>query len=187
MLPEPGKQDHDTDMSSQSFITEAGRRMAAVQPWVSTAARLVLAGVLGYAGLSKVAEPASSVQAVAAYELFGDEINTLIGFSLPFLELALAALLLAGLATRYAGAASGALMLVFIAGIVSAWARGLSIDCGCFGDGGPVAPGEEDYLTPLLRDVGFLLPAGILMAWPRSVLSLDRLIGLDTDPIKDTD
>ena len=47
-------------------------------------------------------------------------------------------------------------MIVFIAAVSSAWARGLSIDCGCFGGGGQVAAGQTKYLQEILRDVGLL-------------------------------
>lgn len=164
---------------STSTDAPAPRSWAALQPWLTFGVRLGLAGVLGYAALSKIQAPTLSVQAIEAYELFGDGLNTLIGYTLPFFELALAVLLLVGLATRYAGVVSALLMVVFIAGITSAWARGLSIDCGCFGSGGQVAPGEADYLTPLLRDLGFLAMAAFLTVWPRSPLSLDRFVGLD--------
>lgn len=173
-----------TDAETSPAATPTGGlagRWTAARPWVSLAARLGLAGVLGYAGLSKVGDPAGSVRAVEAYELLGDGLATAVGYALPFFELALAVLLLLGLATRYAGAVSGLLMLAFIAGIASAWARGLSIDCGCFGDGGPVPPGEADYVTPLLRDVGFLALATIVTVWPGSPLSVDRLLGTDRD------
>ncbi|WP_017591251.1 MauE/DoxX family redox-associated membrane protein [Nocardiopsis potens] len=152
-------------------------RWAAVQPWVTLAARVALAGILGYAAYSKL-PVALSIQSVEAYDLFPDPVNEFIGITLPLLEFALALLLLVGLATRYAGAATGLLMLVFIAGIVSAWARGLNIDCGCFGTGGPVAPGETAYGVDIARDIGFLALAGIVMVWPRSPLSLDRFAGL---------
>ncbi|RCV47388.1 MauE/DoxX family redox-associated membrane protein, partial [Marinitenerispora sediminis] len=131
-----------TDIEEQQQPGPAGgagpSRWAAAQPWVSLAARLGLAAVLGVAGISKVGAPALSVQAVEAYQLFPDSVNQFIGYTLPFFEIALALLLVAGLATRYVGAVGGALMVVFIAGIISAWARGLSIDCGCFGSGGQV-------------------------------------------------
>lgn len=148
------------------------------QPWVTLFARVGLAAVLGYAGLSKVTTPVVSVQTVEAYELLPAELVRVVGYTLPAFEIAVAALLLAGLATRYVGALSGVLMLAFIVGIVSAWARGLSIDCGCFGSGGQVAPGEADYVTPLLRNVGFLALASVVMVWPRSPFSVDRACGL---------
>jgi uncharacterized membrane protein YphA (DoxX/SURF4 family) len=152
-------------------------RWVTMRPWVALLARLVLAGTLGYAGLSKIGDPVGSVRSVAAYNLFGDRLNEVIGYTLPFLELGLAVLLLAGLATRYAGVLSGLLLAAFVLGILSAWARGLSIDCGCFGGGGPVAPGEENYLGPLLRNLGLILLAGLLALRPRSPLALDGALG----------
>ncbi|MFD0774505.1 MauE/DoxX family redox-associated membrane protein [Streptomonospora algeriensis] len=148
-----------------------------VQPWLTLLARLVLAGVLAWAAVSKL-PPALSVQSVEAYQLFPSEIAEFIGFTLPLLELALALLLVLGLATRYVGAASGLLMVVFIAGIVSAWARGLNIDCGCFGTGGQVGEGETSYGFDIARDLGFLALAAVIAIRPRSPLALDRLFGL---------
>jgi hypothetical protein len=63
--------------------------------------------------------------------------------------------------------------MVFIAGVTQAWARGLSIDCGCFGGGGTVAPGATAYLQEIVRDVGFLAMAAWLVARPHSLLSMD--------------
>ena len=83
-------------------------------------------------------------------------------------------LLLAGIGTRPAAAASGVLMIVFIAGVGSAAVRGLSIDCGCFGGGGAVPPDQTAYGAEIARDIGLLLLAGWLVARPRSRLSLER-------------
>jgi uncharacterized membrane protein YphA (DoxX/SURF4 family) len=88
---------------------------------------------------------------------------------LPWLEIGLGVALLAGVATRLVAAFSAALLLVFVAGVTQAWARGLSIDCGCFGGGGAVTPGETAYGRELLRDVGFLLLAGWLVVRPRTL------------------
>lgn len=148
-----------------------------LQPWVSLAARLGLAGVLAVSAYTKL-PPALAVTSVEAYQLFPSDVAVFIGFTLPLFELALALLLLSGLATRYVGAVTGLLMIVFIAGIISAWARGLTIDCGCFGTGGPVAEGETAYGIDIARDVGFLALAGIVMIWPRSPFALDRFLGL---------
>jgi uncharacterized membrane protein YphA (DoxX/SURF4 family) len=101
----------------------------------------------------------------------------IVGAAQPFLEIALGLLLLAGLATRLVAGISAALLLVFIAGIISAWARGLQIDCGCFSSGGDLAAGKEAaYWLDILRDVGFLALAGILLWKPRSRFSVDRVL-----------
>lgn len=140
---------------------------------VSTVARVVLGGVLLVAGAIKVADPVTSEQAVRAYELLPHSLETPVGWGLPFLEVALGLLLLVGYGTRIAAAIGGVLMIVFIAAVSSAWARGLSIDCGCFGGGGEVAPGQTQYVQEILRDTGLLLLAGWLVRLPRSRLALD--------------
>lgn len=144
-----------------------------VAPWLTTAARVALAVILGWAGLAKVASPALSVLAVEAYQLLPGWGATAVGYGLPFLEFALAALLLVGLGTRVAGIAAAALLVVFIAGIASAWARGLAIDCGCFGGGGQVDPADTRYGQEILRDAGILALAGWVAVLPRSQFSLD--------------
>lgn len=146
-------------------------------PWVATAARLVLAGVLGVAGALKVGDPAGSVAAVRAYQLLPDGLERVVGYGLPFLEVGLAVLLLVGLATRLAAVGAFVLMLAFVVGIASAWARGLAIDCGCFGGGGTVDPADTDYLPTIARDLGLALLAALLVWRPGSRFALDAAAG----------
>jgi uncharacterized membrane protein YphA (DoxX/SURF4 family) len=143
------------------------------QLWASTLARLVLAGVLGYAGAIKIANPDQAAAAVQAYRIFPAAVGEAIGYAVPVVELALALLLLIGLFTRLAAAATAILMVAFIIGVASAWVRGLSIDCGCFGGGGEVAAGETRYLQEIIRDLLFLGLACWLVAFPRSRYAVD--------------
>ncbi|MET8312076.1 MauE/DoxX family redox-associated membrane protein [Micromonospora sp. NPDC005173] len=153
--------------------TRAGR-WPAVRPWLGIAARLGLAAVWLVAGASKVGDLAASGRAVNAYQVMPYDVATVIGAALPFVELALGVLLLLGLATRLSAVVSAVLLVVFIAGIASAWARGLAIDCGCFGSGGQLAEGQApSYLPEILRDLGFLVLAGFLLIWPRTPVSVD--------------
>lgn len=141
---------------------------------VSIIARLVLGGVLAAAGILKLLEsPAEQVRAVRAYQLLPIGLDAVVGYTLPFLEVALALLLVIGLLTRFAAVASGLLMLVFIAGVASAWARGLTIDCGCFGGGGEVAAGDTKYVEEIVRDIGLVALAAWLTVRPGQLLSLD--------------
>jgi uncharacterized membrane protein YphA (DoxX/SURF4 family) len=137
-------------------------------------ARVVLGGVLLVAGALKAADPQASVSAVRAYELLPAGLATVVGWGLPFAEIALGALLLAGLGTRAVAAAVAVLLLVFVAAVLSAALRGLSIDCGCFGGGGRVAPGNTAYGAEIARDLGLVLLAGWLVFRPNSRLSLER-------------
>lgn len=139
--------------------------------WVSTAARLVLGSVLVVAGALKVADPQGSVAAVRAYELLPAAAATAVGWGLPFAEVLIGLVLLLGIAVRPAAVAAAGLLAVFVAAVASAAARGLSIDCGCFGGGGPVPAGETAYGTEIARDVGLLALAAWLVARPESRLS----------------
>ena len=156
-------------------------RLRTAQPWLSTVARVGLAAVLIASGWLKLVDPDASVRAVRAYRLLPETLARGVGFGLPVLELALAALLLLGLGTRLAAAVFAALLVVFIIGVASVWARGLSIDCGCFGGGGQVAAGQTHYLREILRDVGLLVVALALAAFPRSRWSLDGALRLTDD------
>lgn len=150
------------------------------QPWLSTLARLGLAGVWLVAGGLKVTEPQQALAAVAAYEILPPALVPIVGFGLPLLEIALGLLLLVGLLSRAAAVLSIVLLLVFMAGVASAWARGLSIDCGCFGGGGDVAPGTTEYVQEILRDTGFMILAGFVAIRPRSRISVDRRFEQET-------
>lgn len=152
---------------------------------VGTAVRLGLAAVWLVSGGLKLADPIGSAVAVDAYDVLPTGAVPVVAAVLPLLELALGALLLAGAGTRLAAVVSAVLLTGFLAGLVQAWARGLSIDCGCFGGGGPVAPGEERYGTTLLRDLGFLAMALWLSVRPRTLLSVDRTGGPRPGPAGD--
>ncbi|WJK40273.1 MauE/DoxX family redox-associated membrane protein [Solwaraspora sp. WMMA2056] len=154
-----------------------GGRWPVVVPWLGTAARLGLAAVWLYAGGSKVTDLAGSGRAVNAYQIFPYDLAMVIGAALPLVELALGVLLLIGLATRLCAVLSAGLLVVFVAGIASAWARGLRIDCGCFGVGGELTAGQDPSYGPeILRDLAFLALAGFLIWFPRTRWSADRVI-----------
>ena len=88
----------------------------------------------------------------------------------------LAVLLLAGLLTRWAALATGLLMAAFVVGIASVWARGYSIDCGCFGGGGDISPAgrASRYTQEIIRDLAFAAMGIWLYLRPRSLYSLEK-------------
>ena len=143
-----------------------------VRDVVGTVVRLGLAAVFLVSGVLKAVDPDTTYVAVRAYDVLPKPGVAVVAGVLPWLEIALGLLLLAGVATRLVAAAGGILMLVFITGVTQAWARGLSIDCGCFGGGGAVAPDQTSYGTELLRDTAFLLMAAWLVVRPRTLGAL---------------
>ena len=156
------------------------------QLWASTAARLILAGVLAVAGGLKVTQPVQAVMAVQAYEVFPPTLGQFLGYARPLFELALALLLLLGVADPDDGPDRG-------------WA-----------DGGvhrrhrqrlgarpehrlrllrqrrpaPAGGVAVRYLPEILRDLLFLGLASWLAVFPASRLALDKagLSGAPHDP-----
>jgi uncharacterized membrane protein YphA (DoxX/SURF4 family) len=149
------------------------RPSARVLDGIGTLARLGLAAVWLISGGIKVSDLNQTYVAVQAYDLLPSDVVTVVAGALPFLELALGVLLVAGLGTRLTAAVSALVLLAFIGAVAQSWARGLTIDCGCFGGGGQVAEGDTRYPQEIARDIGFLLLAAWLLVRPRTLFGLD--------------
>ncbi|GGK16002.1 hypothetical protein GCM10010124_05790 [Pilimelia terevasa] len=153
----------------------AAGRWRLAQPWLTVLVRLGLTAVWLVAGGAKVGDLDHSGRVVHAYQLMPYDVAMAVGAVLPFVELGVGLLLLAGLATRLTAALSTAMLLAFVGGIIWAWSKGLTIDCGCFGGGGELAAGQSpSYLADLLRDAGFLAMSAFLLRWPRGWLAADN-------------
>lgn len=144
------------------------------QPWITLLARLVLGGVLIAAGALKVGNLQKSAMAVRAYELLPTAIANFLGYVLPWVEIGLGLLLIFGVAVSISGLFGAIIMLAFIIAIAQAWARGLSIDCGCFGGGGPIDPEDTKYLSEIIRDMGLFALGIFLYYFPKGRFALDK-------------
>jgi uncharacterized membrane protein YphA (DoxX/SURF4 family) len=150
---------------------------------VGTVARLGLAAVWLTSGILKAVDPDQTYVAVKAYDVLPKSSLEVVAALLPWVEIAFGVLLLVGAGVRIVAVLSLLLLAVFMAGVAQAWARGLAIDCGCFGGGGAVDPGDTAYLQELLRDTGFAVLAGWLIVRPRTYASLDsRLVDSERTP-----
>ncbi|MFC7492500.1 MULTISPECIES: MauE/DoxX family redox-associated membrane protein [unclassified Knoellia] len=139
-------------------------------------ARLVLGGVFLVAGALKVPTPEALAKATQAYQVLPHDVATYVGYALPIVEVILGLLLVLGLFTRVSAVITSLLVVAFIVGIAQAWARGLTIDCGCFGGGGTVSAAQTSYLPRILEDLGLLACGLWLSRRPTSFLSLERAL-----------
>ncbi len=144
------------------------------QPWLTLLARLILGGVLLAAGALKIGNLQKSAMAVRAYEMLPVELANFLGYALPWIEIGIGLLLIVGASVKVCGLLGAFTMLAFIIAIAQAWARGLSIDCGCFGGGGTIDPEDTKYLSEINRDIGLLALGVFLYYFPKGKLSLDR-------------
>jgi len=119
--------------------------------------RLALGGVFLYAAWVKLREPwLLFAMSIDAYQVLPQWAVLAVARTLPWLELALGILLIAGLWRRASTVAASVLLTLFFGLMVRAYIRGQTIDCGCFGPGEAISP-----LT-LLRD-GSLLAGAVLL------------------------
>jgi uncharacterized membrane protein YphA (DoxX/SURF4 family) len=123
-------------------------------------ARVGLGVIFLYAAYTKLRVPwAIFAMSINSYELLPEPLVIFIARVLPWLELALGVLLIAGWKLRYAAAATSALLVTFFVIMLRSYFKGLGIDCGCFG------VGEALTAKTLARDGALtLLSIGLTVA-----------------------
>ena len=144
------------------------------QPWLTFMARLILGGILVAAGGLKIDNLQKSAMAVRSYEMLPIGVANFLGYALPWIEIGIGLLLVIGVAVGISGLLGALTMFAFIIAISQAWARGLNIDCGCFGGGGTVDPEDTKYLSEIIRDIGLLVLGIYLYYFPKGKFGLDK-------------
>lgn len=145
-----------------------------LQPWLTLFSRLVLGIVLLVAGGLKIGNLPISAMAVRSYEMLPIPLANFLGYTLPWIEIGLGLLLIVGVSVKISGALGALTMLAFIIAIAQAWARGLSIDCGCFGGGGAIDPEDTKYLSEIIRDIGLMALGIFLYIYPKGRFALEK-------------
>jgi uncharacterized membrane protein YphA (DoxX/SURF4 family) len=113
--------------------------------------RVVLGGIFIYAAYLKLVEPWQLFAAgIRSYEVLPMPAADFLARTLPWFELIVGILLVAGRWLRVSTLVTSGLLLVFFSLMVRANIKGQTIDCGCFG------PGETISWKTLLRDGSML-------------------------------
>ncbi len=113
--------------------------------------RIVLGGLFIYAGVTKVTAPLDFAQNIRNYQIVGQSLSFIAALVLPWLEILAGAFLIAGVWRRGAALVLSSLLVFFIVLTVVTMARGLDIDCGCFG-----AVDRKAGLSVILEDLAML-------------------------------
>lgn len=121
---------------------------------LSALARFGLAAMWIVSGSTKLGKHFAVTQSIEAYEIFTPYWSSLLANLIGPLELAGGLILLLGIKIRPAGWASFGVLVLFVIGLTSAYARGLQIDCGCFAPD-PNSTGG-DLLWAIARDIGLI-------------------------------
>lgn len=117
-------------------------------------ARVVTAGVFIFAGVQKLLDPAAFAQDIANYQAFPYWTWNLAAAIVPITEIVAGLAVLTGFKRRAGAIVLGSLTVAFLGLILSIIARGINLDCGCFGEA--VAASEIGW-PMVVRDLGLLV------------------------------
>jgi len=122
-----------------------------IKKYLSLLSRVVLGGVLIFAGIVKLPNIDTLIWEIEQYQILPTSLAVAYGYVLSPIEIALGVLLLLGIYLRTSAVVSGLLVLSFTIAKLNALARGLDIDvCPCFGPAMPL------FLVPSLA-IDFVL------------------------------
>jgi uncharacterized membrane protein YphA (DoxX/SURF4 family) len=113
--------------------------------------RLVLGGLFVYAGVVKVLDPLDFAQNIRNYRLVGQSLSFIAAVVLPWLEILAGVALASGMWKRASALIISGLLVFFILLTLVTIARGLDVDCGCFG-----AISRKSGFGVILEDLGML-------------------------------
>lgn len=128
--------------------------------WLERLGRWSVAVLFLFAAVPKILDPAGFAEDVGHYALLPDFAVNGVAVLLPWVEAVGALALLTGFAAEGGLLLTNLLLLVFLGALGQAWARGLDIDCGCFGHG----KGNASVALAFLRDVLFFILAAAVFA-----------------------
>ena len=134
------------------------------------AIRLFLGFIFIFAAITKVSDPDGFSQSIYNYKLMPDFIVNLLAIAFPWIELIAGILLVFGISVKENSAILSGLLVVFIIAIGISMARGLNIDCGCFGTVG----GTKIGIQKILENIGLLVIGLILIKYDSKYLSLSK-------------
>jgi uncharacterized membrane protein YphA (DoxX/SURF4 family) len=116
--------------------------------------RVVVGGLFIYAGVLKIVDPLGFARDIENYRLVPGGIAFLTALVLPWVEALSGAALVIGIFKRTSAGLIALMLVLFIGLVAVTMARGLDVDCGCFG-----ALGRKAGWTLLAEDALLLFMA----------------------------
>ncbi len=132
------------------------------------AVRLLLGLLFIYSGIIKIDDTGYFVKSLDNYKLVPPEFVNIFALLIPAVELIVGAFLLLGIFVKETALVADIMMIVFIVVIITAIARGLDIECGCFG----TSDGTRVGLIKIIENFFILTGCVLLSVFGSQFLSI---------------
>jgi uncharacterized membrane protein YphA (DoxX/SURF4 family) len=118
--------------------------------WTVRCCQIAIGLLFATAALAKLGDLHSFHEELHNFKILPVAVENLVAITLPWIELVAALALILGIRARSGALVAACLMAVFIVAVSVAMARGLDIECGCFG----TADGTRVGFMKLLENSG---------------------------------
>lgn len=145
----------------QSPLMNAPHEHVPQRSWIWMAVSIAVGLLFIYAGILKTLDPIHFASDIQNYKILSYPLAVRLALYLPWLEVLCGVAMIAGWLRSGALAILTGLMLLFIVVTLAAKARGINLDCGCFG----VASKGWSFSAHLLTD--FAILAALALLWFR--------------------
>ena len=137
-----------SNATASAAVNPVARMLTA--PLTIRLCRVVVGLVMLAAALGKIADPGSFASQIHHFRLLPEGGENLLAILLPWVELVAGLALVLGVRARSAAWLSTGMMVVFTLAVGLAVARGLDIECGCFGTSDATKVGGTKLVENLL-------------------------------------
>ena len=152
-----------TTLHVQSPLVHAGGSSASRRrSYLVPALAAIIGGLFIYAGALKAWDPVKFATDISNFRILSWPIGVRLAFYLPWLEIISGLALLVGWMRSGAVAILTGLTAVFIVATISAQARGINLECGCFG------AASKNLSFSWHMAILFGLLAGLVFLWFRN-------------------
>ena len=134
------------------------------------AVRLILGALFIYSAATKITDLDYFAKSLYNYRLLPESSLNFFALIIPWLEMIIGIMLVAGIYVRESALLGTVLMIVFIGAVGIALSRGLDIECGCFG----TRDGSRVGILKIVEDLFILLGFVWLSVFGSDFLALTK-------------
>jgi putative oxidoreductase len=122
--------------------------------------RVIIGAVFIYASVGKLFHPAEFAKAILRYELLPLGLVNIQAIVMPWIEFTIGILLIIGIFKKGTSMLATISLVLFLFALISAYARGLDISCGCFSL--EETSSKSDILSRIIQDFFMLIGTVII-------------------------